>query len=288
MRPSNPALARSQRRYHDGDQRQWGARWPSALLAVALCVVGAGCASRPVQSPHAEADSPDKNCPNDSNPLHLVSASREQKPGIDPDIESLLTQQPSDFRLTQINRRMYQSLHALDVELRRERRLAACRQSLLAPQALQAQSNDQSGSGITYSGGVGAESAANAGSSSLGSDSGGGSNGIAGGAIVVGAASAPAAASHTAPTASAPVQTSLAGNAPATGNFVQPGSLRKSALAVRSSGGNGATAPDIRRGSDNDVVARRLRKAAEQETDPVLRAKLWKEYTDYKQGTSAK
>jgi hypothetical protein len=258
MRPSSPALASSQSRSHEGDQRQSGARWCSALLAAALCVVGAGCALRPVQSPHAEADSPDKNCANDSNPLHLVSASRERKPDIDPDIESLLTQQPSDPRVTQINRRMYQSLHALDVELRREQRLAACRQSLLAPQALQAQSNAQSGSGITYSGGVG------------------------------GSASASATASHAAPTASAPVQTSLAGNAPATGNFVQPGSLRKSALAVRSGGGNGATAPDIRPGSDNDVVARRLRKAAEQETDPVLRAKLWKEYTDYTQGTSAK
>jgi len=53
-------------------------------------------------------------------------------------------------------------------------------------------------------------------------------------------------------------------------------------------GGNGATAPKIVPGSDNDIVARRLRKAAEQETNPALRAKLWKEYTDYRQGTSAR
>ena len=53
-------------------------------------------------------------------------------------------------------------------------------------------------------------------------------------------------------------------------------------------GGNGVTAPKVVPGSDNDVVARRLRKAAEQETNPVLRAKLWKEYTDYRQGTSTK
>lgn len=52
--------------------------------------------------------------------------------------------------------------------------------------------------------------------------------------------------------------------------------------------GNGATAPKVVPGNDNDIVARRLRKAAEQETDPALRAKLWKEYTDYRQGTSAK
>jgi hypothetical protein len=29
-------------------------------------------------------------------------------------------------------------------------------------------------------------------------------------------------------------------------------------------------------------VARRLRKAAEQETDPELKEKLWKEYINYK------
>jgi hypothetical protein len=39
-------------------------------------------------------------------------------------------------------------------------------------------------------------------------------------------------------------------------------------------------------GSDNDIVARRLRKAAEEETDPELRAKLWKEYRDYRQGAA--
>ena len=44
----------------------------------------------------------------------------------------------------------------------------------------------------------------------------------------------------------------------------------------------------ITAGSDNDIVARRLRKAAEQETNPTLRAKLWKEYTDYRQGMAAK
>ena len=65
--------------------------------------------------------------------------------------------------------------------------------------------------------------------------------------------------------------------------------LRKTSLSSTvGGGGNGATAPKVVPGSDNDVVARRLRKAAEQETDPGLRAKLWKEYTDYRQGSSAK
>ncbi len=33
---------------------------------------------------------------------------------------------------------------------------------------------------------------------------------------------------------------------------------------------------------DDDIVARQLREAAEKETDPVLKEKLWKEYEDYK------
>ena len=38
-------------------------------------------------------------------------------------------------------------------------------------------------------------------------------------------------------------------------------------------------------GSDDDVVARQLREAAEKETDPVLKKKLWEEYRKYKKGT---
>ena len=52
--------------------------------------------------------------------------------------------------------------------------------------------------------------------------------------------------------------------------------------APNDNAGNGATARQIPDGSDDDVVARRLRKAAEQETDPELKDKLWKEYIDYK------
>ncbi len=35
---------------------------------------------------------------------------------------------------------------------------------------------------------------------------------------------------------------------------------------------------------DDDIVARQLREAAENETDPVLKEKLWKEYEAYKKG----
>ncbi len=43
---------------------------------------------------------------------------------------------------------------------------------------------------------------------------------------------------------------------------------------------------DIGDGSGDDVVARQLREAAENETDPELKAKLWEEYRRYKKGTS--
>jgi len=39
---------------------------------------------------------------------------------------------------------------------------------------------------------------------------------------------------------------------------------------------------DIGNGSDDDVVARQLREAAESETDPLLKEKLWDEYKKYK------
>lgn len=47
-------------------------------------------------------------------------------------------------------------------------------------------------------------------------------------------------------------------------------------------GGAGKGAVERADGSDDDIVARRLRRAAEQETDPELKEKLWKEYEDYK------
>lgn len=48
-----------------------------------------------------------------------------------------------------------------------------------------------------------------------------------------------------------------------------------------------ATGPvpaDLPDGRDDDIVARQLREAASQESDPVLREKLWEEYRRYKRG----
>ncbi len=49
--------------------------------------------------------------------------------------------------------------------------------------------------------------------------------------------------------------------------------------------GGGMAAREIPAGDDDDIIARRLRRAAEQETDPELKEKLWKEYIDYKENT---
>ncbi len=48
--------------------------------------------------------------------------------------------------------------------------------------------------------------------------------------------------------------------------------------------GPSSAPPDTPDGSDDDVVARQLREAAEKETDPELKKKLWEEYRKYKQG----
>ncbi|MCP3866673.1 MAG: hypothetical protein GY703_00960 [Gammaproteobacteria bacterium] len=59
---------------------------------------------------------------------------------------------------------------------------------------------------------------------------------------------------------------------------------------VASAGGpqqpnSGRPPADIPDGSDDDVVARQLREAAQKERDPKLQAKLWEEYRRYKSST---
>lgn len=62
------------------------------------------------------------------------------------------------------------------------------------------------------------------------------------------------------------------------------GAQDKEAAAAGSASGsaNGAAGRNIPDGSDDDIIARRLRKAAEQETDPELKERLWQEYIEYK------
>ena len=62
----------------------------------------------------------------------------------------------------------------------------------------------------------------------------------------------------------------------------------KDSAGPTSASGNGAPATIIPDGNDDDIVARRLRKAAELETDPELKDKLWKEYVEYKKNTQVR
>ncbi|MCP4717605.1 MAG: hypothetical protein GY868_20985 [Deltaproteobacteria bacterium] len=50
-------------------------------------------------------------------------------------------------------------------------------------------------------------------------------------------------------------------------------------------GDTGSGRPSGISSQDDDVVARQLREAAETETDPALKKKLWQEYENYKKGT---
>ncbi len=243
-------------------------QWDVILIAAA-CVwaVGTGCAAK---KPAEETPiaSTDRACTHDpSDPLHMSAGPTDTKG--DPEIEKILAQPTSDWRLTQINRWMYQSLHALDVELRREQRLAACEHPVLDARSDSAPTSSDGG---TAAGGSGLSgSIAGAASASVGVG-GGGNGGVSSAAT---SSSAPGAASVSAQSAMA-------------GGVARTTALRNTGRTASGGGGNGATAPKITPGSDNDIVARRLRKAAEQEPNPTLRAKLWKEYTDYARGTSAK
>ena len=230
-----------------------------SLLISAAGLVAGGCASSPPQN-DPQVTSNDHGCSGDApDPLHLTSNKTAAARG-DPEIESILTQR-SEPRLMWVNRQMYQSLHALDVELRREQRVAACERSRSGLQTLEAQAGGGGAGGGAPGGdtsnGTAVLASAGVTTTEAGATSSAGTNGAA--AVVAMSA--------------APTRSAL---------------MRKSSLSSTGGGGNGATMPKVVAGSDNDIVARRLRKAAEQETDPALRAKLWKEYADYRQGIAAK
>ena len=59
---------------------------------------------------------------------------------------------------------------------------------------------------------------------------------------------------------------------------------RESGQRASHDGRRGGVPRDIPDGDDDDVVARQLREAAEKETSPELKAKLWEEYRRYKEG----
>jgi hypothetical protein len=270
----------------------------------AAWLAGAGCASAPEEE--ASVASKERACSNDaSDPLHMASSRPNAERDRDPRIESILNQQPADPRLAWVNRQMYQALHALDVELRREQRIAACEHPELSSPTLEAQSSSGSAAGGGASAGAGVGSPG--GSAAMGSGGGGAEGGavpaagggepsgdgtgLSGGGVSVaatatsGGVAPPANAGSAGTPPPAASKDSIATAAPSAARSTL---IRKASLSATGGGGNGATAPKLNPASDNDIVAGRLRKAAEQETNPTLRAKLWKEYAEYRQGLAAK
>jgi hypothetical protein len=71
---------------------------------------------------------------------------------------------------------------------------------------------------------------------------------------------------------------------------LHPASLRlhDSRAPAGANPGNGATNREMPNRSGDDIVVRRLRKAAEQETDPGLKQKLWQEWADYRKNVQGK
>lgn len=60
------------------------------------------------------------------------------------------------------------------------------------------------------------------------------------------------------------------------------GQATSPSVATGGQPGGGRVPADIPDGRDDDIVARQLREAAQMETDPALREKLWDEYRKYK------
>ena len=75
------------------------------------------------------------------------------------------------------------------------------------------------------------------------------------------------------------------GAAPARDSEGSAGQGAGSGSGAQHQRGRQKTPPDIPDGSDDDVVARQLREAAEKERDPELKKRLWEEYRRYKEGT---
>jgi hypothetical protein len=258
---------------------------PVLLVITAVALAVGGCASQPKDAQTASAAKKAACSDDPSNPLHLTTLHKKEVPR-DPQLESLLTEGGSP-RLQAINQEMYQTLRALDVELRREQAIAACERGDSDIHSLQAQSTPAAGG----------SNAAGSGTTSGGGAAAGGGFGLAGTTVAAtdgpNSAAAPNGGTATGAAATAVANSPAGLTASGTGTTAATARttlVRKASVppTTTASSGNGATAQKVPSGSDNDIVARRLRKAAEQETDPTLKAKLWKEYAQYEQGNAAK
>ena len=122
-------------------------------------------------------------------------------------------------------------------------------------------------------------------SKSAGASGGGGGGGAGGAGGTAGAGAAAAAGADS----GAARETATGPSSGAPGSASEGARERPASGAAGGPGGGqtpvSSAPPDIPDGSDDDVVARQLREAAEKETDPELKKKLWEEYRKYKKGT---
>ena len=271
------------------------------MVTAAVGLAVAGCASQPKEDEASRTVNKPACADDASNPLHLTTL-RKEVPR-DPELETLPNQN-SDPRLLQINREMYQTLRTLDAELRRRQQMAACERgdSDIQPQQVQSTPSSGNGNGVGSAGSSGSAAVAAGGPGAAG---GVGGAGAAGGGFALGSPTGAVTVASGSNSAGSNTGTAVNGGAPAVATPAaglsasgagSAAAMRTTTLIRKSSvppttsggGGNGATAQKVSAGSDNDIVARRLRKAAEQETDPTVKAKLWKEYAQYQQGNAAK
>jgi hypothetical protein len=156
-------------------------------------------------------------------------------------------------QVAELDKSLTQALGEFDEQLLKEEQKIASR----LPAERESGSGGYGGGGMSGSGG---QSGAN------GTGGGAGSQGTAGTGSQAGSRSTGSSTSGTGKSA----QTSAGGAGAGSG---QPGTPQQ--------GGGGQK---IESGYD-DIVARQLREAAEKETDPELKKKLWEEYRKYKEGT---
>ncbi len=185
--------------------------------------------------------------------------------------------QNSDEHRAALDKQLNDSLGAFDAHLHEEQQKTA--QERDARQATFAATTAGGAAGETPAGEAGFASSASQGSSAPAGASGApGSSAPTGGSGAARSAGSPGSQGGT-PTARGDSKAS------------RPGDLKSEKIAGGTGGsasGNGATARVVPDGNDDDIIARRIRKAAELETDPELKDKLWKEYVEYKRNSQVR
>jgi hypothetical protein len=172
--------------------------------------------------------------------------------------------QTADERRAALDERLNDSLDAFDGHLREEQQKTA-------------QERDARQATVSATAAAAAADASGASSASAGSNA--PADASAAGGTSGSSASPPAGASH-----------GGAQRARRESSNAHAGDLKsdKSAGSDGNVGGNGAAATVVPDGNDDDIVARRIRKAAELETDPELKDKLWREYVAYKKNSQVR